>query len=162
MIVGPHTSWQDIVICLGFRSVLRLNNARFLAKKELFRPPFGFIFRWLGANPVDRNAKKNMVDQVVDMYNSHEQFAIALSPEGTRKKVDRLKTGFYHIAKITGIPIVMTGLDFRNKRLVLSTPFYTSNDEKSDFDTIIRFFSGMEGKNPAQGLGHLKPENYIH
>jgi 1-acyl-sn-glycerol-3-phosphate acyltransferase len=159
MIVAPHTSGQDVIILIAFRSVLRLKNARFLAKKELFKPPFGFIFRWLDATPVDRTDKQNMVDQVVELYNKNEKFALALSPEGTRKKVERLHTGFYHIAKKAAVPLVMVALDFANKQLIFSGPFYTSNDQAADFQTIINFFGPVQGKNPALGLSHLLQVN---
>jgi len=73
--------------------------------------------------PWNRFSTHNVVDQVVDILNKEEEIMIALSPEGTRKKVDRLRTGFYHIAKKAGIPIVMIGLDFGNRGVVLSEPF---------------------------------------
>jgi 1-acyl-sn-glycerol-3-phosphate acyltransferase len=46
-----------------------------------------------------------------------ENLVIALSPEGTRKKVDKLRTGFYFIAKKANVPIVMVGLDYSKKEL---------------------------------------------
>lgn len=81
---------------------------------------------------------------------------IALSPEGTRKKVDRLRTGFYHIAKKAGIPIVMIGLDFEKRKVVVSEPFYPSDSEKNDFEHILQFFKPLKGKIPSQGFEGLK------
>src|SRR5688572_15279889 len=95
VLVGPHTSNWDFLIGLAYRSVLGMDKVRFLGKKELFRPPFGFLFYGLGGTPVDRSKSSNMVDEVADLFNKHEWFAIALSPEGTRTRVDRLRTGFY-------------------------------------------------------------------
>ena len=156
IIVAPHTSWRDFVIGVAYRSVLQLKHARFLGKKELFDGPFGFLFRWLGGVPVDRFSKQNMVDQVVDLFNMHEALKIAIAPEGTRKKVNRLKTGFYHIAKKADIPIVMVGLDFSKKEILIAEPFNTGNDEAKDFEYIISFFAPVQGKHPELGLGHLK------
>lgn len=156
IIVAPHTSWRDVVIGLMARSVLQLKTARFLGKKELFDGPFGFFFRWMGGIPVDRSVNKNMVEQVVELFNKEEAMLLGLSPEGTRKKVERLKTGFYHIAKKAGIAIIMTGFDFKKKEIIFAEPFYPGNDEAADFKRIIEFFAPVQGYHPELGLGHLQ------
>ena len=69
-----------------------------------------------------------------------------MAPEGTRDKVDRLKTGFYHIAKKANIPIIMVTLDYKNKTNTISEPFYPTNDISKDFMFIEGFFKGIEGK----------------
>ena len=155
LIVAPHTSGWDFIIGVLYRSVLRLEHARYLGKKELFRPPFGFLFRWLGGTPVDRSAKHNVVEEVVKIFNSHKQFGIAISPEGTRRKVDKLKTGFYNIAKLAKVPIIMVGLDFENKQVLFSAPLYPSENQEKDFDQIINFLGPINGKHPDRGLKHL-------
>lgn len=156
IIAGPHTHWMDFPVGLAYRSFLRLKNARFLGKKELFDGPFGFFFRWVGGIPVDRFSKHNVVDQVVDILSKESEIMIALSPEGTREKVDRLRTGFYHIAKKAGIPIVMIGLDFGNRGIVVSEPFYTTDSEQADFDRILQFFGPVQGKIPSKGMAEIK------
>lgn len=155
IIVAPHTSGWDFIIGVLYRSALRLEKARYLGKQELFKPPFGFLFRWLGGTPVDRSTSSNLVDEVVKIFNQHEKFAIALSPEGTRQRVERLKTGFYNIARKAKVPIVMVGLDFRNKQVLFSAPFYTSDDQQADFNRIIDFFGPIEGRHPELGLAHM-------
>lgn len=154
-IVAPHTSNWDFIIGILYRSVLRLEKAKYLGKKELFKPPFGFLFRWLGGTPVDRTTSQNMVDEVVKIFNTHDEFAIALSPEGTRKKVERLRTGFYNIARKANVPIIMVALDFENKRVIFSEPFTPTHDQAADFEKIISFFRPIQGKIPELGLGHL-------
>ncbi len=155
VIVGPHTSGWDFVIGLLFRKALRLERARYLGKSELFKPPFGFFFRWLGGYPVNRTSSHNLVDQVANIFQAHEQFGIALSPEGTRKRVDRLKTGFYNIARKAGVPIVMVGLDYASKQLSFSEPLITTDNQQADFEKIHAFFRPLTGKYPANGLSHL-------
>ncbi len=159
IIVGPHTSSWDFIMGLAYRSVCRIHHSHFLGKSELFKKPFGFFFRWLGGTPVDRKGKHNIVEQVTDLFNKNEEFILALSPEGTRKKVNQLRTGFYHIAKAANIPIVMAGMDFSKKVLIVSEPFYPSNDEVADFIKIINFFGPIKGKRPELGLLHLLPES---
>lgn len=153
--VGPHTSGWDVVVGVLYRSAVGISNAKFLGKKELFDGPFGFIFKSLGGTAVDRFNKHNVVEQVIDLFNQNETFMLALSPEGTRKKVDRLRTGFYHIAKGANVPIIMAGLDFGNKRLVLSEPFYATDNEEKDLQKIIEFFAPVQGMIPEFGMQHL-------
>lgn len=155
LLVGPHTSSWDFVTGLAWRSKLNLGHVKYLGKAELFRPPFGFLFRKLGGFPVERSEKHNMVEQVVALFNSHDSFVLALSPEGTRKKVDRLRTGFYHIARKANVPIVMAGMDFEKKQASFSEPFFVTADERADLERIHRFYAHIRGKNPSQGMQHL-------
>jgi 1-acyl-sn-glycerol-3-phosphate acyltransferase len=154
-VMAPHTSSWDFVVGLAIRSKLKLYHFRFLGKDSLFKGPFGFFFRKMGGFPVDRSNKHNMVDQVVELFNQHDQFILALSPEGTRKKVDRLKTGFYHIAQKAHVPIILTGFDFGKKEISFSEPFYPTSNIELDFKNMLRFYVNIEGKNPEQGIHHL-------
>lgn len=155
VIVAPHTSNWDFVIGLLFRKVLRLEHAKYLGKHQLFRPPFGFFFRWLGGYPVNRSASSNLVDQVVKIFNEHDEFVLALSPEGTRQRVDKLKTGFYNIARKANVPIIMVAFDYANRQLVISPPVETTENEQADFNRILAFFRPIAGKRPENGLMHL-------
>jgi 1-acyl-sn-glycerol-3-phosphate acyltransferase len=152
VIVAPHTHWLDFIVGVAVRSVMKFEHVKFLGKAELFKPPFGFIFRWLGGTPVDRSSSHNVVDAVVKKFNETEDLVIALSPEGTRKKVDKLRTGFYFIAKQAQVPIMMAALDFENRKVIFSELFFTTEDEAADFKKIGAFFSPIKGKIPEQGL----------
>lgn len=156
--VGPHTSAIDFFVGLAARSIAGIPDAHYLGKKELFKPPFGFIFKWLGGTPVDRSARKNMVEQVAEYFQKEENFHVALSPEGTRKKVDKLKTGFYHIAKMAGVPLVITAFDYEKKQVIFSDPFYPTDDMEADFKMILKFLGPVQGKVPGKGMGHLMEE----
>lgn len=158
VIVGPHTSNWDFIIGLAYRNILDMNYVGFLAKHQLFKPPLGWIFRKLGGIPVDRTSSHNLVDAVADLFAAHERFAIAIAPEGTRKKVHKLKTGFYFIAAKAQVPIVMVGLDYRQKTVLFSEPLYPS-DQGDDFEKIYGFYSTVEGKYPEQGLKYIKMQN---
>ena len=117
--VAPHTSNWDFPVGLAARSILRIQKARFLGKSQLFTPAYGWFFRALGGYPVERSSSHDMVDQVVTIFNSHEEFILALAPEGTRKKVEKFRTGFYYIAKKANVPIIPVGFDFANKEVVV-------------------------------------------
>jgi 1-acyl-sn-glycerol-3-phosphate acyltransferase len=152
LVVAPHTHYLDFFLGLAIRKKLKMDFVHFLGKKELFRGILGVILRKLGGFPVERGKNLNQVEQVIKLYNERESFHIAISPEGTRKKVTRLKSGFYHIAKNANVYIVLVGLDFGNKKVVFGTPFLTSNDEVADKQKIVRFFKGMEGFVPKYSI----------
>ena len=147
-IVVPHTSWHDFFLGLIVRRLLE-TKIQFLAKKELFKPPFGWYFKWMGGKPLDRTAGQKKVDQIAAMFNEKQEFFLALSPEGTRKKVDEWKTGFYYIAKKAEVPIVMVAFDFGRKLVKISSPFYPTEDKERDFSKMKRFYKGVKGKKPA-------------
>lgn len=147
VIAAPHTSWQDFPIAILARNVSG-EKINFIGKDSLFKPPFGFFFKALGGAPVDRSKSNNLVDAIVDVFNSREEFRLGLSPEGTRKKVDQWKTGFYYIAKGANVPIVMATLDFGNKQVKISDPYYVTDNMEKDFEYFYSFYKGVEGKHP--------------
>ncbi|WP_350287004.1 1-acyl-sn-glycerol-3-phosphate acyltransferase [uncultured Croceitalea sp.] len=152
VIVIPHTHWMDFIIGILVRAIAR-EQINYVGKKSLFKPPFGWFFRATGGAPVDRQKNSNVVDSVVDIYNQREVFRLCLAPEGTRKKVKALKTGFYYIAKKAGVPIVMVAFDFQQKAVTIAEPFYTSEDINSDFRKIRAFFKGVKGKIAENSFG---------
>ena len=149
VIAAPHTSWMDFPIAILSRMTLG-TMVNFIGKGSLFKGPFGFLFRLLGGTPVDRSQNNNLVDSIVQLFNSKEEFRLGLSPEGTRKKVAKWKTGFYYIAKGANVPIVMATLDFGNKQIKISKAYTLTEDMNTDFKHFHAFFSDVKGKNPEQ------------
>ncbi|MCL6275389.1 1-acyl-sn-glycerol-3-phosphate acyltransferase [Muricauda sp. 2012CJ35-5] len=147
IIVVPHTHWLDFFLGLLVRKVIN-KDMHYIGKKSLFKPPFGWFFRWTGGAPVDRSKNSNTVDSIADIFNQRKVFRFALAPEGTRKKVTALKTGFYHIAKKANVPIVMVAFDFGKKQVKIAEPFMASDDIQNDFKNIRAFFKGVKGKIP--------------
>ena len=152
IIAIPHTSNWDFPIGLMVRSALGF-DAKYVGKDSLFKNPVvGGILRWLGGYPVDRSQRTNFVDAVVDIFNSKEAFAITIAPEGTRKKVDKLKSGFYYIALGAKVPIIMVQFDWEHKKIVFSQPFFPSGDKDADFEFIHAYFRGVKGRNPENSF----------
>ena len=146
VIAAPHTSWKDFPIAILARNYSG-EKVNFIGKNSLFKGPFGFIFRALGGTPVDRSQNSNMVDAIVQIFDNKEEFRLGISPEGTRKKVAKWKTGFYYIAKGAKVPIVMATLDFENKQIKFSEPYDTTDDKEKDFKHFHNFFKGVKGKH---------------
>ncbi len=147
VVAAPHTSWVDFPVAILARmsSGVMIN---YIGKNSLFKGPFGFFFRFLGGAPVDRTKNNNLVDAIVNIFNSREEFRLGMSPEGTRKKVTKWKTGFYYIAKGANVPVVMATLDFENKTLKVSEPYYTTDDKEKDFEYFYGFYKNVKGKKP--------------
>ena len=150
--VAPHTSNWDFLVGVATRSILRMQNARFLGKSSLFKPPLGWLFRSLGGYPVDPNKSHDVVEHVADIFRKEDHFILALAPEGTRKKVDKLRTGFYYIAKKAQIPIIPVGFDYLKKEVLIGEPFYPSDDVQKDIHSLTSFFSKITGRNPELGI----------
>ena len=121
-----------------------------MQKKSLFDSPFGFVFKALGGVPVDRSKSKNMVQAIIDIFNSRDKFILAMSPEGTRTKVEKRKTGFYHIALGANIPLIFNTFDFGGKRYFISEPYYLTGDQEKDFLYFHNFYKDIKGKFPNQ------------
>lgn len=147
IIAVPHTSWHDFYIGVLLRSVIGI-EANFVGKKSLFKWPLGWLFRSLGGAPVVRKRNEKQVESIARIFEGREVFRMAMSPEGTRKKVEEWRTGFYYIAKTANVPIVMFTLDFENKENRFSEPFYPTDDKEADFKFMRSFFKGVKGKIP--------------
>jgi 1-acyl-sn-glycerol-3-phosphate acyltransferase len=126
-----------------------------LGKREIFRWPFGGFMRWLGGVPVDRKARTNMVQQVVERFSEIERFFLVVPPSATRHRAAHWKSGFYHIARGAGVPILCTCLDYKRK---IGIPVVPSGDVRADMDKIRAFYVGIEGLYPENQTPIYLPE----
>jgi len=148
IIAAPHTHWIDFFIAIFARSLFKKKNVSFIGKKELFKFPLKYFLKWLGGIPVDRGSYSNTVDSIAQIFNQKDTFILGISPEGTRKKVDKWKTGFYYIAKKTKVPVICAALDFKNKKIIISKPYQLTKDIDKDIHELRSFFNGIKGKIP--------------
>ncbi len=148
VVIGAHhTSNWDFMLFLAAKFVLRL-NARWFGKHTLFRGPWGGLMRRWGGIPIQRHLKLNTVDQAVQAFRDSREMMLILSPEGTRKKVERWKMGFYHIARGAGVPIVPAALDYPGRRIVIGEPFWPTGDEAGDLRRMLDFYRPFVPKKP--------------
>ncbi len=145
--VVPHTHWVDFFLGLLVRKVID-KEINYIGKRSLFKPPFGWFFRWTGGAPIDRSKSSNTVESVVEIFKKRKIFRFALAPEGTRKKVTELKTGFYHIAQKAKVPIVAVAFDFRKKQVKFSNAIHPTGNIREDFKIFHDFYKGAIGKVP--------------
>ncbi len=145
IIVAPHTSWSDFIIAILSRKVLGV-MVNFVGKKELFVWPFGCYFRWVGGAPLDRSNNQNKVEAIASIFNSKKEFRLGMSPEGTRKKVQKWRTGFYYIALKANVPIIPTSMDYKTKTITIGKSFDPTGDIDADLKILKKFFVGSVGK----------------
>jgi 1-acyl-sn-glycerol-3-phosphate acyltransferase len=149
VIVAPHTSNWDFFVgvmamfAIGFRGT-------FLGKHTVFRWPAGVVMRWLGGVPVNRSSSHNVVQQTIDYFRSRPQMLLALSPEGTRRKLPAWRTGFWYVAKGANVPIVPAAFDYPAKTITIFPAMTPGDDIASDIETLRAHFDARMAKHPAQ------------
>jgi len=147
LIGAPHTSFHDFFIGLFTQWYFKV-DFHFVAKASLFKFPMGFVFKAFGGIPVNRSKSQGMVGAVATLFKERESFILAISPEGTRKKVTEWKTGFYYIAKEANVPIVSMTFDFAKNQTEVCAPFYPTADIQTDMTHLKSVFKGVVGKKP--------------
>lgn len=149
----PHTSNWDFPLGIFSRSIIK-TKVTYMMKSTMFKPPFGWFFRMLDGIPVERSKSTNFVDAVIKLYNSRESLHTVIAPEGTRSRVDGLKSGFYYMAVGANVPLILTAFDYSVKEVRFSKPVYMTGDKDVDFEKIRAYFADAKGKYPEQGWPH--------
>ena len=144
LIAAPHTSNWDFPLMLMIVLKLRL-RIFWMGKHTLFPFPFGWLMRWLGGIPIDRKASHNVVNETVRQYRENDELIVLIPPEGTRAKVDRWKSGFYHIAKNANVPILLGYVDAENKVAGFADFFTPTEDLEQDMLEIRQFYTEKTG-----------------
>ena len=147
LVGAPHTSNWAFPFTLAAVFIFRLKIS-WLGKDTLFKKPFGGVMRWLGGIPVDRTSEHGVVDQIARQFRESDRLVVAIGPEGTRKKRDYWKSGFYWIAYNAQVPILCGYLDYGRKEACLGLSFIPTGDIKKDMDRIRDFYQGIQGKHP--------------
>ena len=147
LVVGPHTSNWDFMVAMS--AVLSWDiNIHWLGKPSLFKKGVRRILKSLGGIPVNRANPEELMNEIYAITAQYQGFMIGMAPEGTRKKVERLKTGFLRIATQTNSKIMLAGIDFSNKTILLGDFFTPSGDIEKDLTSIKDYFSNFSGKRP--------------
>ena len=148
VIVGaPHTSNWDFPFGLAMFFTLKIKLS-WMAKETLFRPPFRSVLKALGGVAINRNNKHGVVDQMAEKFEQSEYLIIGLAANGTRKKTQYWKSGFYWIAYKAKVPIVFCYLDYKKKYAHIGLTINPSGNIKHDMEKIREFYQGVEGKIP--------------
>ncbi len=147
MVAAPHTSnWDFPFAIFGFW--LMEIDVRYFIKNSYTKGPMGWFFTWTGAIGVDRSQTNNLVEHTANLLKENEKLVILVPAEGTRKRVDKWKSGFYNIASEAGVPISLGYCDFPKKIAGVGQVVKPSGDFEADMEIIERFYANKVGKHP--------------
>ena len=144
VIVGaPHTTNYDLPysLLLAFLFKLRIH---WMGKMSIFSFPWKFLLLYLGGIPIDRSVSDNRVTFYAEtIKSSAKEFHLVIAPAGTRKNipVKEWSTGFYYIALMAGVPIVLAYVDYKNRKGGIGTIFYPTGNYADDIKSIETFYA---------------------
>lgn len=147
-IISPHTS--NIDAWLGFNALLCLGiQITIFGKDSLFRTPLKPILEWIGVVPVVRDTPQGHTRQIVDVINKTDRIWVGMAPEGSRKAPEKIRSGFYHIAKAAHLPIVMFSFDYDIKTIHILGVYHLTGNYEYDLEQIYKHYEGkFSAKNP--------------
>jgi 1-acyl-sn-glycerol-3-phosphate acyltransferase len=152
-IVYPHTSNWDFVIGLLAKWAVDL-PIRWVGKETLFRGltgvTLGRLMRWWGGRPVDRRHPSGAVAQLARLIESEPWCWLGLSPEGTRRHTDSIRSGFYHLALQLDLPVALAYIDWRTREVGVTRFVRMSGEPERDLDMLRAFYADKVGRFPEQ------------
>ena len=153
MIAAPHTSnWDALYARLALKALGV--NVRITIKDSYMKFPLGPFVRAMGGIGINRRPKKegearpSMVDLMSDLFKTHEKLVMLVTPEATRAKQEKWKTGFYHVAINAGVPIALAYMDYDKKTTGIGKIIYPTGDYEKDMAEIMAFYAQINPKFP--------------
>lgn len=150
ILVAPHSSVWDGIWGLAAKLALGV-DLHIMAKAELFRGVNGLflgrLLRWLGAMPIDRHAANGVVGQSVAAFQSNPKLWLLLAPEGTRRRVDKWRSGFWHIARAADVPVLCAWFHYPDRVIGLGQVIRLSDDQDADMAMLREYYRPYVGKN---------------
>jgi 1-acyl-sn-glycerol-3-phosphate acyltransferase len=149
LIVAPHTSNLDFVIGRLFFMVLGIKS-KFLIKKESFVGPLGYLLKKLGGIPIDRKNSNNVVNDVAHLFRENKELIVIITPEGTRKLTKNWKRGYYYIAELAKVPVIVSFIDYAKKEGGIAFVFKPTGNYEKDFEPIKELYLTKRAKHPEK------------
>ncbi|MGB5325987.1 MAG: 1-acyl-sn-glycerol-3-phosphate acyltransferase [Pseudomonadales bacterium] len=143
---APHSSNWDFV----YASAMIIHHGidvTIMMKQEAFFWPLAGFFRRLGFVPIDRKAPKGAVGEAIRLMRDSESCWLVMTPEGTRKQVQRWKSGFLRIANETDVPVALLALDYQNKRVVFDKLVHPSGNIETQLEEIMAHYDKYKDKD---------------
>lgn len=149
IVAYPHTSNWDFPVAMLAKWGLGW-ELRFWAKDSLFQwPLFGSWLRWLGGVPVQRSSPQGLVSDTLEQIRQADVFWLALAPEGSRRRGDGWRMGFYHVWAQAELPLGVAVIDWQHKVVGVKAFVHSMGDEQADFDQIRACIGEAGGHTPT-------------
>lgn len=149
LIEYPHTSNWDAFYGL-FANFALGADVRWMAKDVAFRRPVAGLMKRLGGIPINRRERTNVVAQMIEQFAVRERFVLGITPEGTRRRTEGWKSGFYRIALGAGVPLAIAVIDYGRKEAGIIAYIDLSGERDRDLARIADYYAGRVGKYPEQ------------
>lgn len=146
LIAAPHTSNWDLLWLLLMTRATGV-PVSWLGKHTLFRGPLGWCLRALGGVPVVRHEREDRVAATARAFANHETLVLAIPPEGTRSRTPHWRSGFLHIARTAGVPLVPTALDYRRRVGEIGPALHVRDDPRAVMDALRAFYADRHGRH---------------
>ena len=148
LVAYPHTSNWDALYALLAKLGLGL-DARWVAKDALFRWPFGGLLGRMGGIPVNRRERNGLVAEMVVRFAARPRLLLVVAPEGTRRRTEGWKSGFYRIALAANIPVALGFVDYARREAGILAYLALTGDPAVDIAAIARHYVDRPGRHPA-------------
>lgn len=147
VIAAPHTSNWDWAIAMPTLLALGV-RINYLIKDTAFWWPASLLLRATGGVPVNRREPAGMAESVARRIAASERIIVVITPEGTRARVEKWKTGFLRIAELAAVPVVQLSWDYPSRTIHLGPVAELSGDVETDIARIRAYYRGFTGRNP--------------
>ncbi len=166
VVIIPHTSKFDAVIGCILGLIVKDYIAIAITAKHMDRWIIGRILSYFGGFRIPRseNGKSNTVNLIISYLQKNPKKSLVLSPEG-RLIAANWKSGFYNIAKGIDAPIVIAGIDYYNKRVMIDSDNFRPGDNyENDLSIIQNNFSNSEifPLFPKNSVPYIKNSPYVY
>lgn len=149
IVAAPHTSNWDGLTMVAVAGWYRV-KLNWMGKAALVNGPLGWLVKRSGCIPVERSSANDVVEQMRQAFAARPAMHLAVAPEATRQPNPDWKTGFYHIARSAGVPLLMAVLDYRTRVVRLEGPLLTTSDMAGDLAKVMAFYAEADGKYPER------------
>jgi 1-acyl-sn-glycerol-3-phosphate acyltransferase len=154
IIFYPHTTnWDGII---GILLAKKYNTACIIKGESLI---YRIIANIVGLIHINRNTNNtSKTDLIANIINKKNRCLLHIAPEGTRKKINKIKSGFYYIAKKANVPIICFTLDYRTNEYSWSKPIYIKDlSYEETIKKIHDYYINNDLYNSAKYLENITP-----
>lgn len=146
IIFAPHSSGWDAVWGLAAKVALGV-HVGFMVKKEACIGPLGWLLRRMGGIPIDRSSPGGVVRDIARRFHTEDAMWLGIAPEGTRKPVERWKSGFWRIASAADVPVLAVYIHYPERVIGVGEMFALGADAEADMRRMRESFRPYQGKN---------------
>ena len=92
--------------------------------------------------------RASLVDDAAAAFAAADEMVLVISPEGTRRRVEVWKSGFWRIADAAGVPVVIGRVDGAAKTVAIGPAVRIDGDTRAVMDAAREFLDGAGGLRP--------------